>query len=106
MGHCAGVLVEPMQAEGGDNHATAHFFRGLREITKEFGAAFIVDEVQTGGGPTGEWWMHESWGLSSPPDMVTFAKKLLIGGYYYHEDFLSSTHNENIQYMDGRSSSS
>jgi len=85
--YCAGVIVEPMQAEGGDNHATPHFFRGLREITKEFGAAFIVDEVQTGGGPTGEWWMHESWGLSSPPDMVTFAKKLLIGGYYYHEDF-------------------
>ena len=33
---------------GGDNHATGHFFRGLREITQENGAAFIVDEVQTG----------------------------------------------------------
>jgi len=85
--YCAGMIVEPMQAEGGDNHATAHFFRGLRDITKEFGAAFIVDEVQTGGGPTGQWWMHESWGLTSPPDMVTFAKKLLVGGFYYHEDF-------------------
>jgi len=85
--HCAGVLVEPMQAEGGDNHATAHFFRGLREITKDVGAAFIVDEVQTGGGPTGQWWMHESWDLPSPPDMVTFAKKFLVGGFYYSEDF-------------------
>ena len=32
---CAGLIVEPLQAEGGDNHASPHFFQGLRDITKE-----------------------------------------------------------------------
>jgi 4-aminobutyrate aminotransferase-like enzyme len=36
----------------------------------------IVDEVQTGVGATGTFWAHEAWGLSSPPDIVTFAKKM------------------------------
>ena len=31
----AAVVVEPIQAEGGDNHATAAFFQGLRDITKK-----------------------------------------------------------------------
>lgn len=31
--------------------------------------------------------MHETWDLPTPPDMVTFAKKMLIGGFYMHEDF-------------------
>ena len=38
------------QAEGGDNHATPSFFRGLRQLCTKHGASFIVDEVQTGGG--------------------------------------------------------
>lgn len=54
--HAAGVIVEPIQAEGGDNHASPAFFRGVQEICKEFNAAFIVDEVQTGGGATGKFW--------------------------------------------------
>jgi 4-aminobutyrate aminotransferase/(S)-3-amino-2-methylpropionate transaminase len=43
----AGLIVEPIQAEGGDNHASPAFFRGLRAITKQYGVAFIVDEVIT-----------------------------------------------------------
>ncbi len=50
----AGVIVEPIQAEGGDNTASKYFFQQLRKITKEKGVALIVDEVQTGGGPTGK----------------------------------------------------
>lgn len=46
----AALVVEPIQSEGGDNHASADFFRGLREITKEEGVYMIVDEVQTGFG--------------------------------------------------------
>lgn len=33
----AGVIVEPIQAEGGDNHGSAEFFRGLQRITKKVG---------------------------------------------------------------------
>ena len=44
----AAVIVEPIQSEGGDNHASAAFFQGLRAITKKHNVLLIVDEVQTG----------------------------------------------------------
>ncbi len=83
----AAVIVEPIQGEGGDRHASADFFRQLRRLTRKYGAALIADEVQTGGGVTGTWWAHEGWALDEPPDMVTFSKKLQLGGYYLREDF-------------------
>jgi len=79
----AAVIVEPIQSEGGDNHASPAFFQGLRDITKRHGVLFIVDEVQTGMGATGKLWAHEHWNLTSPPDMVTFSKKAQAAGYYY-----------------------
>ncbi|KKY15796.1 putative 4-aminobutyrate transaminase [Phaeomoniella chlamydospora] len=79
----AAVVIEPIQSEGGDNHASPAFFRGLREITKRNNVLFIVDEVQTGVGATGKFWAHEHWNLPSPPDMVTFSKKAQTAGYYY-----------------------
>lgn len=79
----AAVVVEPIQSEGGDNHASPNFFRGLRALTKKHNILFIVDEVQTGVGATGKFWAHEHWGLDSPPDMVTFSKKAQTAGYYY-----------------------
>jgi len=84
----AAVIIEPIQAEGGDNHASPHFFREVRKITKEFEAAFIVDEVQTGVAVTGDFWAHEAWGLDDPPDMVTFAKKMCTGGFYFKPEFI------------------
>lgn len=79
----AAVMVEPIQSEGGDNHASPAFFQGLREITKRTNVLFIVDEVQTGVGATGKFWAHDHWNLSSPPDMVTFSKKAQTAGYYF-----------------------
>ncbi|XP_011679373.2 4-aminobutyrate aminotransferase, mitochondrial [Strongylocentrotus purpuratus] len=83
----AACIVEPVQAEGGDHHATPYFFIELQKILKEVGAAFIVDEVQTGGGIAGTMWAHEQWNLPEAPDVVTFAKKLITGGYYYKPEF-------------------
>jgi 4-aminobutyrate aminotransferase/(S)-3-amino-2-methylpropionate transaminase len=79
---CA-VVVEPIQSEGGDNHASPAFFRGLRELTKKHDVLLIIDEVQTGVGATGKFWAHEHWDLPSPPDMVTFSKKAQTAGYYF-----------------------
>ncbi|KAJ5470166.1 hypothetical protein N7530_007523 [Penicillium desertorum] len=79
----AAVMVEPIQSEGGDNHASPAFFQGLRDITKRTNVLFIVDEVQTGVGATGKFWAHDHWNLSSPPDMVTFSKKAQTAGYYF-----------------------
>lgn len=81
----AGVLVEPIQSEGGDNHASAEFFQGLRDITLKHGALLIMDEVQTGVGATGVMWAHERFNLQPPPDLVTFSKKFQSAGYFYHD---------------------
>jgi len=82
----AGVIVEPIQSEGGDNEASPEFFQQLQRITKKNGAALLIDEVQTGGGPTGKMWCHEHFNLDSPPDIVTFSKKMQLGGYFHNLD--------------------
>lgn len=86
-GEVAGLIIEPIQGEGGDRHASPAFFQALRKLTRTYGAAFIVDEVQTGAGATGSFWAHTAWGLDEPPDLVTFSKKMQIGGFYCREEF-------------------
>jgi len=82
----AGVVVEPIQAEGGDVQGSPRFFQELQRIVKKNGAALLIDEVQTGGGSTGTIWAHEHFNLDSPPDIVTFSKKLMTGGYFYSDE--------------------
>ncbi|KAK5136476.1 hypothetical protein LTR08_003121 [Meristemomyces frigidus] len=79
----AAIIVEPIQSEGGDNHATPAFFKGLRALTRKHNVLMIVDEVQTGVGATGKFWAHEHWNMEDPPDMVTFSKKAQTAGYYF-----------------------
>ncbi|GME99626.1 unnamed protein product [[Candida] boidinii] len=85
--HCpiAAVIVEPIQSEGGDNHASAKFFQGLRDITLKYEARLIIDEVQTGCGGTGLLWEHERYNITPPPDLVTFSKKMQSAGYFFHD---------------------
>ncbi|XP_037813046.1 4-aminobutyrate aminotransferase, mitochondrial [Lucilia sericata] len=83
----AGVVVEPIQSEGGDNEASPEFFQGLQRICKANGMALLMDEVQTGGGGTGKMWCHEYFNLESPPDVVTFSKKMQLGGYFHNSTF-------------------
>ena len=89
----AAVIVEPIQSEGGDNHASSAFFRGLRDITKRLDVLMIVDEVQTGVGSTGTFWAHEKWGLAKgeEPDIVTFSKKFQASGWYFNNEKLIPT---------------
>lgn len=82
----AGIIVEPIQSEGGDNEASPYFFQQLQKIAKKHGAGLLIDEVQTGGGATGKMWCHEHFNLESPPDIVTFSKKMLTGGFYHTLD--------------------
>ncbi|KAH7326395.1 aminotransferase class-III-domain-containing protein [Stachybotrys elegans] len=84
----AAVIVEPIQSEGGDNHASPDFFRKLRALTRKHNVLFIVDEVQTGVGATGKFWAHEHWDLQDPPDMMTFSKKAQAAGFYYADPAL------------------
>jgi predicted acetylornithine/succinylornithine family transaminase len=70
----AAVLLEPLQGEGGVNPATAEYFQGVRAICDDRGLLFMVDEVQTGLGRTGNWFGFQ--GLGVRPDVVTMAKAL------------------------------
>ncbi|CAH7666670.1 aminotransferase class-III-domain-containing protein, partial [Phakopsora pachyrhizi] len=79
----AALIVEPIQSEGGDFHASPAFFRSLREVTKKHNVYMIVDEVQTGVAATGYFWAHEAWNLETPPDFVTFSKKMQAAGFYH-----------------------
>ncbi|ODV58753.1 4-aminobutyrate aminotransferase [Ascoidea rubescens DSM 1968] len=80
----AAIIVEPIQAEGGDNHASPYFYQGLRKLTKAYEILLIVDEVQTGVGASGKFWCHEHlFDPNDPPDIVTFSKKFQAAGFYY-----------------------
>ncbi|KYF65874.1 aminotransferase class III-fold pyridoxal phosphate-dependent enzyme, partial [Sorangium cellulosum] len=81
-GRVAALIVEPVQSEGGDRHASPVFFRRAQELAGKAGAAFILDEVQTGLGITGTLWAHEQLELPRPPDLMCFGKKMQMGGFF------------------------
>ncbi|WP_456454714.1 acetylornithine/succinylornithine family transaminase [Thermovibrio sp.] len=70
----AGIIVEPVQGEGGVVPATREFLSGLRELADKFNALLIFDEVQTGIGRTGELFAYQHYGVE--PDVMTLAKAL------------------------------
>lgn len=75
----AGILVEPIQGEGGIIVPEDGFLRQLREITQEHNALLISDEIQAGLGRTGKLFAYEHEGIR--PDIVIIGKAL-SGGLY------------------------
>lgn len=73
----AGILVEPIQGEGGYLVPPAGFFPALRKLCDKYGILLIVDEVQSGVGRTGKWWAVEHFGVE--PDIVASAKGIASG---------------------------
>lgn len=73
----AGVLVEPIQGEGGYIVPTPGFFPALRELCDRHKILLIVDEVQSGVGRTGKWWGIQNFGIE--PDIVCAAKGIASG---------------------------
>ncbi len=73
----AGILVEPIQGEGGYIVPPPGFYPALRELCDEHGILLIADEVQSGMGRTGKWWAMEHFGVQ--PDIVTSAKGIASG---------------------------
>ncbi len=72
-----GVLLEPIQGEGGIHVATAEFMKGLRKLCDERDLLLILDEVQTGMGRTGKMFAFQHYGIE--PDLMTLAKSLGSG---------------------------
>ncbi len=73
----AAILIEPIQAEGGDNHFRIEFLQQLRDICDESEILLIFDEVQSGVGLTGKMWAHQHF---VKPDLMSFGKKTHICG--------------------------
>lgn len=73
-----GIMVEPIQGEGGVNVADEKFIKALRAICDKKNLVLIFDEVQTGMGRTGRLFCFEHYGIK--PDIMTLAKSL-AGGF-------------------------
>ncbi len=73
----AGILIEPIQGEGGYIVPPPDFFPALRELCDRYKILLIADEVQCGVGRTGEWWGIENFGVEA--DIITIAKGIASG---------------------------
>lgn len=71
-----GVIVEPVQGEGGVIVATDEFLIALSKRCREVGAVLIYDEIQCGLSRTGTFWAHSSLPETAHPDIITTAKAL------------------------------
>lgn len=70
----AGVILEPVQGEGGIRPATAEYLRGIRDLCDQHGILLMFDEVQSGMGRTGYLFAHQA--HSVEPDLLASAKGL------------------------------
>ena len=70
----AGILIEPVQGEGGVRTAPVAFFKALRELCDQHGLILAFDEVQTGMGRTGDLFAYKRLGVT--PDVMSLAKAL------------------------------
>jgi L-lysine 6-transaminase len=71
------IIIEPIQAEGGDNFFRKEFLVKLREIADENELLLMFDEVQTGFGLTGKFWAADYY---VKPDIIAFGKKAQVCG--------------------------
>ncbi|HEY7118571.1 MAG TPA: acetylornithine/succinylornithine family transaminase [Tepidisphaeraceae bacterium] len=75
----AGIIMEPIQGEGGVNEYPADYAARVRRLCDERGITLIFDEVWTGGGRTGRWFAHQWFGEGGvSPDIMTLGKA--VGG--------------------------
>jgi acetylornithine aminotransferase len=94
-----GVIVEPIQGEGGVIVATEEFFTALAARCREVGAVLIYDEIQCGLSRTGTFWAHASLPKEAHPDIITTAKAL-GNGFPIGATIVSKDVSEKIQVGD------
>ncbi|KAF8974622.1 pyridoxal phosphate-dependent transferase [Flammula alnicola] len=78
-GDTCGVIVEPIQGEGGINAPTEEWLRALRKRCNEVEAVLIYDEIQCGLFRSGSMWAHSKMPVDCHPDILTMAKPLANG---------------------------
>jgi 4-aminobutyrate aminotransferase len=79
------ILTEIIQGEGGLNVASKLFIQHIRKLADEYKVPLIFDEVQSGMGRTGKWWVYEHYGVE--PDIMTVAKALQVGATVYDKRY-------------------
>ena len=73
----AGIMIEPVQGEGGIRIPPDGFLAGLRQLADDHELLLVFDEVQTGCGRTGDWFAYQHFGVT--PDVMTLAKAICGG---------------------------
>jgi 4-aminobutyrate aminotransferase len=79
------ILTEIIQGEGGLNVASKLFIQHIRKLADEYKVPLIFDEVQSGMGRTGKWWVYEHYGVE--PDIMSVAKALQVGATVYDKKY-------------------
>ena len=69
-----GIMLEPIQAEGGIRIPDNDYLRGVRKICNDNDLLLMLDEVQVGMGRTGSLFAYENYGIE--PDIMTLAKAM------------------------------
>ena len=93
----AGVLLETVQGEGGVNALSAEYLKAVEAFCRENDVIFMIDEVQTGNGRTGQLYSYMHYDLH--PDVVTTAKGL-AGGLPMGACLMSEKVSEVLSYGD------
>ncbi len=76
-GDVAAVIIEGIQGCGGINVPDDAFMRELRGLCTRYGAALVIDEVQSGYGRSGRFFAHQWAGIR--PDLITVGKGIANG---------------------------
>ncbi len=91
-GDVCAVIIECIQGVGGLDESTTEFYKGLEILCKKHNALFIVDEVQSGFGRTGDFFAFQKHGIT--PDIISMAKGMgngfPIGGILIHPSIKAS----------------
>ncbi|KAI1873590.1 hypothetical protein JX265_005212 [Neoarthrinium moseri] len=99
MDKTCGVIIEPIQGEGGVNVATDEFLIALARRCREVGAVLIYDEIQCGMSRTGSFWAHGHLPKEAHPDVITTAKAL-GNGFPIGATVVNNTVSEKIKIGD------
>jgi L-lysine 6-transaminase len=86
------VIVEPIQCTAGDIYLDIDKLKRIQKLCNKNDICFIVDEIQTGFGVTGEMWYSEKIGLN--PDIVIFGKKSQICGIMTNDKYSEAIYSK------------
>lgn len=84
-GNISSCIIEPIQCTAGDIYPDTSMLLKVQEVCKKNNICFIVDEVQSGMGVTGEYWHSTNLGLD--PDIIVFGKKSQISGLNVNDKY-------------------